>query len=92
LIPKKTNRSLFEWERFFRRIFEMLKLSKKWASVLLSQPETGMSYQIASIFLRDGKRFDQVTIVGDIISEINGNKEILFIEDEITDIKVTHGK
>lgn len=70
----------------------MLQLSEKWASTLLSQPETGMDYQIASVFLRDGRRFDRVTIVGGMITNIGGNKEIPFREEEIADIKVTHEK
>ena len=43
----------------------MLPLSGKWASKLAAEPETGMGYQIASILLKDGKRFDQVVIVGE---------------------------
>ena len=45
----------------------MLPLSGKWASKLAAEPETGMGYQIASILLKDGKRFDQVVIVGEIL-------------------------
>jgi hypothetical protein len=68
----------------------MLQLSKTWAPILLSQPETGMDYQIASILLRDGRRFDRVTIVGGMITNIAGNKDIPFQEEEIAEIKVTH--
>jgi hypothetical protein len=42
--------------------------------------------------LRDGRRFDHVTIVGGIITEIGGNKDIPFTEDQIAEIHVTHGK
>lgn len=66
----------------------MLKLSKKWAPVLLSQPETGMGYQIVSVFLRDGRRFDKVTIVGGTIADINGKNDIPFTEEDVVDIKV----
>ena len=69
----------------------MLELSQKWAAVLLAQPETGMGYQIASVVLKDGKRFERVTIVGGIITEIAGKKDIPFCEDEIAEILVTHG-
>jgi hypothetical protein len=40
----------------------MLQLSDKWGPKLVSQPETGMSYQVASIILKDGTRYDQVLI------------------------------
>ena len=69
----------------------MLELSEKWAPVLLAQPETGMGYQIASVSLLDGRRFDRVTIVGGTITDVNGVKEIPFREDEIADITVRHG-
>jgi hypothetical protein len=70
----------------------MLSLSNKWAPVLVAQPETGMGYQITSVVLRDGRRFDRVMIVGGIITEIAGSKDIPFAEDEIVEIRVTHGK
>ena len=37
----------------------MVNLSEKWISRLLSQGETGMDYQIATIILKDGKQFRQ---------------------------------
>jgi hypothetical protein len=67
----------------------MLELSEKWAPVLAGQPETGMGYQIASVVLRDGKRFDQVMIVGGFITQVGDNKEIPFREEQIVDIRVT---
>ena len=51
-----------------------------------------MGYQIASIVLRDGTRFDHVMIVGGVVTEIAGIKEIPFTEAEIVEIHVTHGK
>ncbi len=66
----------------------MLHLSDKWGPVLVSQPESGMGYWITSVFLRDGRRIDNVTIVGGIVTEVDGMKEIPFTEDEIVDIKV----
>lgn len=70
----------------------MLALSAKWAPKLVAQPETGMEYQIASVILKDGRRFDQVVIVGGYLTRVKGMKEIPFSEDEIADIVVTHDK
>jgi len=70
----------------------MITLSASWAPKLLSQGETGMGYQVASITLKDGRRFDQVVIVGGYITRIKGIKDIPFSEDEIADIVVTHDK
>jgi hypothetical protein len=70
----------------------MLALSEKWAPILRSQPETGMGYQIASVFLMDGRRFDYVTIVGGYITKVGASSAIPFNEAEIGRIVVDHGK
>ncbi len=70
----------------------MLALSDKWAPILVAQPETGMGYQIATVFLSDGTKVENVVIVGGIVTEVAGNKEIPFTENQIIDIRVTHGK
>jgi hypothetical protein len=70
----------------------MIKLSDRWAKILVSQPETGMGYQIASVYLKDGRRFDRVSIVEGIIASINGGRDIPFAESEIERIVVTHEK
>ena len=70
----------------------MLALSDRWAKVLASQAETAMGYQIASVFLADGRRFDRVTIVGGFVTKIAGLNDIPFAESEIRDIVVNHGQ
>jgi hypothetical protein len=70
----------------------MITLSKKWASELVSKPETGMGYQIVSIILKDGRKFDQVAVVEGHITEIRGRKDVPFAEDEIDHIILTHDK
>ena len=49
-----------------------------------------MGYQVVSITLRDGRRFDNVTVVGGIISRLPAVSE-WFSDEEIEDIVVTHG-
>lgn len=51
-----------------------------------------MGYQIVTVFLRDGRHFDQVLIDGNVITKIRGLAQIPFAEEEITDIVVTHDK
>lgn len=70
----------------------MLALSDKWAPILISQPETGMGYQLASVFLRDGRKFDHVMIVGGYITKIGTSVDIPFAESDIKRIVVNHGK
>jgi hypothetical protein len=70
----------------------MLPLSGKWARKLAAEPETGMGYQIASIVLKDGNRFDQVVIVEGNITQVRGVDGIPFSENQIEEIIVTHDK
>jgi len=69
-----------------------LKLSDKWASILVSQPETGMGYQIVTAILKDGRRFQQAVHSGGHISRVRGYSSVPFQEEEIEDIIVTHDK
>ncbi len=70
----------------------MIKLTAKWATELASKPETGMGYQVVSIVLRDGRRFEQVAVVEGLITKIRGRRDIPFCEDEIAEIILTHDK
>jgi len=70
----------------------VLRLSDTWGPKLSDLPETGMGYQIVSIILKDGRRFDQVIIVGDLITKVRGVKGIPFCEDDIAEVIVTHDK
>jgi hypothetical protein len=69
-----------------------IQLSKKWAPILLAQGETGMGYQVVSVILQDGRKFDQVVIVSEYITKVRGYKDIPFQESDIIEIKVTHDK
>jgi len=51
-----------------------------------------MGYQVVSVILQDGRRFDQTAVVGGVISEIRGLDEIPFTESEIAQIILTHDK
>ena len=70
----------------------MITLSAKWKSELVSKPETGMGYQVVSVILQDGRRFDQAAVVDGVISEIRGLGRIPFTEDQIAQIILTNEK
>jgi len=70
----------------------MIELSAKWIAKLASEPETGMGYQVISVILRDGRRFDQVVVVEGKITEIRGLSDIPFTENQINQIILTHDK
>lgn len=68
----------------------MLKLDDKWAAVLARQRETGMGYQVVTVLLKDGRKFEGVLVVGGIISRVAGAESIPFVDDDIESILVTH--
>ena len=70
----------------------MIKLSPDWAKGLLDQPETGMGYQIVSVMLRNGDKYDQVVVNSGYITRVRHFSVIPFVESEIAEITVTHDK
>ena len=66
----------------------MLKLGQYWSNYLITQPETGMSYQIARVKLHDGRSFERVVIVGNVVCEVDRSETIPFNEEEIAEIVV----
>ena len=66
----------------------MITLSAKWARYLIRKPETGMGYQVASVYLKDGRRFDRVMIVGGTIAQIDDDPSIPFAESDIERIVI----
>jgi hypothetical protein len=70
----------------------MLQLSDKWGPRLVSQPETGMGYHVATILLRSGRRYEQALIESGVVTRIRGLTEIPFKDEDIADIVVTHDK
>jgi len=55
----------------------MISLGDNMGSVLLSQPETGNGLpDCVGVSLRDGRRFDRVTITQGVITQIDGKNEV----------------
>ena len=71
----------------------MLNIPNKFAKELVSQPETGMGYQVVKIILKDGRQFNQVAVIqSSVIGQIRGMKEIPFKGEDIDKIILTHEK
>jgi hypothetical protein len=70
----------------------MLTLSEKWLPQITSMPETSMGCHVVSVILQNGKRFDQVVIVDEMITQVRGFSSIPFKEKEIDRIVLTHAK
>lgn len=52
--------------------------------------ETGIGYQVISVELRDGRRFDQVLASEGCIIEVRGHKEIPFEPNDVASVQVNH--
>jgi hypothetical protein len=52
--------------------------------------ETGIGYQVVSVELQDGRRFDQVVTSEGHIIEVRGYKEIPFSAEEVASVDVNH--
>jgi len=62
-----------------------MRLSNRWTSVLLCEPETGMGYRVVRITLRDGRRFDGVTVVDGAAIGLPPEIEAQMADDDIAE-------
>jgi hypothetical protein len=51
-----------------------------------------MGYQVVTIELRDGRKFENVTVVGGAVSGLPPGVEQTFTDADIDQIVVTHGE
>jgi hypothetical protein len=71
----------------------MKTLPKNLSDYLLTQPETGMDYQVVRVTLADGTVFEDVAIVHQsIVGEVRGHSDIPFDPDFAAKVEVTHNK
>jgi hypothetical protein len=68
------------------------RLPEEFADVLAAQPETGMGYWVASVRLRDGRRFDRVVINGGLVTQVHGFSDVPFQPSQVVELWVTHDK
>ena len=71
---------------------ELLRLPEAIAVELAGQLETGMGYQVVSVQLADGRTFDRVAVIGDIVGEVYGYDAIPFDPSLVRRATVTHDK
>jgi hypothetical protein len=68
-------------------------LPERWSKFLLRQPETGTTYQIVDVTLRNGRVIRDVAIIDrSLIGEVRGHSEVPFDPADIEQIEVTHNK
>jgi hypothetical protein len=65
---------------------------KRFADFFRDQPETGMSYWVATAHLKDGRTFPQVVVQGGYIARVRHHATVPFYPSEIDYFVVTHDK
>lgn len=66
----------------------MKELPKKWIDYLLKQPESGMGYQIVTVTLREGQKFEAAVSGGQFLGAVRGHTGVPFDPADITGIEV----
>lgn len=66
--------------------------SGEWVETVQNLGETGMGYTVASVTLKDGRKFDQVVIDSGWLARVRGLANVPFRETDIASIKATHEK
>jgi hypothetical protein len=72
----------------------LFQLPQNWVAVLREQPESGMTYQVVTVVLKDGRRFERVPYcVGCIdLKGLPGFWKVPFSAEDILSIALTHDK
>jgi hypothetical protein len=72
----------------------VLQLPDSWAPNLAAQPEAGMSYQVVTLLLNDGRLLDRVVVTGGAIdlSAFEAFAASPFSASDIASLEVTHDK
>ena len=68
----------------------LVPIPREYADGLKHHGETGPGYQVVSVTLRNGKRFDQVIASEGCVIHVRGHKDIPFAPDEVASVAVNH--
>lgn len=68
----------------------LVPIPKELAENLKKAKETGIGYQVVSVELTDGRRFEQVLTSKGCIIEVRGHREIPFGPNDLASVRVNH--
>ena len=68
----------------------LVPIPREHAEGLKRHGETGPGYQVVSVILRNGKRFDQVVASEGCVIHVRGHREIPFAPDDVASVAVNH--
>jgi hypothetical protein len=70
----------------------LVPIPKEFAESLKKANETGIGYQVVSVELVDGRRFEQVLASEGCIIEVRGHREIPFGSNDVASVRVNHNR
>ena len=69
---------------------QLVTIPNEWADYLKRQEETGLGYQVVSVNLKDGRRFNQVIASEGCVIQVRGYSDVPFRQDEVASVQVNH--
>jgi hypothetical protein len=70
----------------------MTKSPDEFVAKLRSESETGMGYQIVTITLANGSKFNRGVVIEGCIAQVRGYDRVPFETDHIANVELTHDK
>ena len=68
----------------------LIPIPHEHADNLRRHAETGMGYQVVSVTLKNGKRFDQVVASEGCVIQVRGHKDVPFTPEDVASVDVNH--
>jgi hypothetical protein len=68
----------------------LITIPNEWADSLKGQGDTGLGYQVVSVGLKDGWRFDPVVASESCVIQVRGYGDVPFEMEEVASVQVNH--
>jgi hypothetical protein len=68
----------------------LVPIPREHADGLRGHRETGPGYQVVSVTLKNGKRFEQVVASEGCVIQVRGHKDVPFSPEEVAAVDVNH--
>jgi hypothetical protein len=68
----------------------LIPIPREYADGLRRQGETGMGYQVVSVTLKNGEKYDQVVTSEEHVIEVRGCKDVPFSPEDVAAVNVNH--
>jgi hypothetical protein len=70
----------------------LVSIPREHADRLRGHGETGPGYQVVSVTLKNGRRFDHVVASEGCVIQVRGHKDVPFAADDVASVDVNHSR